>query len=154
MVTGPTCHFGVVPLASTDQVGKELNWRSFGHGFKLRGHRGDGAFLHGDVAVRAMLGSEFGEKQAEELVDLGDGGHGRLAPPAGDPLLDGDTRGKPLDEIHIGLLELLDELPGVRRHAVEEAALSLRKEDVEGKGRFAAATQSGDDNHLVARDVD
>ena len=106
------------------------------------------------MAIGAVLDSELGEKQAEELVDLGDGGDGRLAPSARDPLLDGDTRRKPLDEIHIGLLELIDELPGIWGHTVEEAALSLGEKDVKGQCRFTAPAQTGNDDHLVPRDID
>ena len=38
MVTRPACHLGVVSLASTDQVGKELDGGIHRHGLKLRGH--------------------------------------------------------------------------------------------------------------------
>jgi hypothetical protein len=60
--------------------------------------------------------------------------------------------GRPVIRSTSGFLELLDELPRVRRHAVEEPPLAFGKEDIEGEGRFAGAAEAGDDDHLVARD--
>ena len=88
------------------------------------------------------------------MVDLGDGGDGGFAAAACDALLDGDAGREAFDRVHIGLFELIDELAGVGRHAVEEAALAFGEEDVEGQGRFARAAEAGDDDHAVARDVD
>ena len=59
-----------------------------------------------------------------------------------------------VDVVDVRFLHLLDELPGVGRHAVEEAALAFGEEDVEGEGRLAGAAEAGDDDELVAGDVE
>ncbi len=85
------------------------------------------------------------------MINLRDGGDGRFSAAARDALLDGDGGRQAGDQIHVGLFELLDELPRVRRHAVEEPALAFGEEDIERERRFARAAEAGDDDHLVAR---
>ena len=101
-----------------------------------------------------MLGAEFGVEQADEVIDFGDGGDGGFAAAAGDALLDGDGGGQAGDVVDFGFFHLLGELPGVGGHGVEEAALAFGEEDVEGEGGFAGAGEAGDDDELVARDVE
>ncbi len=121
----------------------------------LHGH-GDGRkrlAFHRDVAVRAMLCAELGKQQAEKMINLRHRRHGGFAAAAGHPLLDGHAGRQALDRIHIGLLQLLDELPRIRRHAVEKATLPLGKKDVEGEGGFARAAQARHHHHLFPRDL-
>ena len=96
----------------------------------------------------------FGKEQPQEVIDLGDRGDGALPAAARDPLLDGDRRRHAGDQVHIGLLHLLDEGARIDGHAVEEAPLAFGKDEVEGERRFARAAQAGDDDELVARDVE
>src|SRR4051794_22190999 len=86
------------------------------------------------------------------MVNLSDCGDGRLAAAAGHALFNGNARWNALDQIDVRFFELLDELPGIGRHAVEKTPLSLGEKDVEGEGRFSRAAQASDDDHLVARD--
>src|ERR1017187_7803867 len=88
------------------------------------------------------------------MVNLRDRCDGRFATPARHALLNCDTRRQSGDKIDIGFFELLDKLPGVRRHTVEESALPLREKNVEGQRRFSRSAQSSDNDHLVARNVD
>ena len=154
LLRSPASLVGVVTLPPSHKVGVDLHVRLPGHGGHLVGDGGEGAFANRDTAVRAVLGAELREKKAEELVNLGDRGHGGLASAPRDPLLDCHAGRESLDGVDVGLLELLDELPRVRGHAVEEASLALRKEDVEGQRRLSASAESGDDRHAVAGDID
>ena len=86
------------------------------------------------------------------MIDFGDGGDGRFAAAACDALLDGDRGWQALDQVHIRLFQLLNELPRIGRHAVEETALAFREKEVERDRRFAGAAQAGDDDQFVARD--
>ena len=63
-------------------------------------------------------------------------------------------RRQPGDQVHVRLFQLLDELPRIGRHAVEKTALAFREEHIESERRFARAAQTGDDDHLVARDLE
>ena len=71
---------------------------------------------------------------------------------AGTALLDGDGRREALDEIHLRLLHLIEELAGVGGEALDVFALALGVDRVERERRLAAAAQAGDDHQLVARD--
>ena len=69
-------------------------------------------------------------------------------------LLDRDRRRQPLDQVDVRLLHLLEELPRVGGQRLDVAALAFGVDRVEGERRLARARQAGDDDQLVARDVD
>ena len=69
-------------------------------------------------------------------------------------LLDRDRRAQTLDHIHIGLVHELQELARVGREALHVAALSFGIQGIEGQTRLARTTQAGDDDELVARNVE
>ena len=56
--------------------------------------------------------------------------------------------------VAVGLLHLLEELPGVGRERLDVAPLPLGVERVEGERRLARAGEAGDDDEPLARDVD
>lgn len=89
------------------------------------------------LAVRAIGGSDTGEEQADEMMDLGHGGHGALAAAARIALLDADGGRNSSDQIHIRPGELLDELPGIGAHGIEKPALAFGEQQVEGERAFA-----------------
>src|SRR5258708_18599153 len=78
----------------------------------------------------------------------------RLPSAACNPLLDRHARRQPAYQIDIRLFKLLDELPRIRRHAVEKTSLSLREQDIKCERGFAGATQTGNDYHLLPRNFD
>ena len=107
-----------------------------------------------DLALRAVLRAEAREEQAQEVVDLGQGGDGALAAAAAGALLDGHGRRNARDRVDVGPRGGLHELPGVGVERLEVAPLALGEEDVEGHGALAAAADAGDDGEAVARDRD
>ena len=108
------------------------------------------------AAARAVGRADPGEEQAEEVVDLGDGAHGRARVGRDGLLVDGDGRRDALDGLDLGLLHLVDELAGVGREALDIAALALGEDGVEGEGRLPGAGRAGDHDQLVPgeRNVD
>ena len=105
------------------------------------------------AGVRAMRLADVRVKQAQVIVNFRGGGDDGARAAAGTALLDGDGRRQALDEIHVRLLHLVEELPGVGGKALDVFALALGVNGVERERRFAAAAQAGDDHQLVARDV-
>ncbi len=73
---------------------------------------------------------------------------------AGGPLLDGDGRRQPLDGFHLRLVHLADELPGVRGKRFHISALALGIDRIESQGGFPGTADPGDDDQLVAGDVE
>lgn len=151
---GPGGDFGVVAFSSANEWGEDLDFAVLEEfvGTFLGGC--DGAGGDGDFAFRTMLGAEFCEEESEEVVGFGDGSNGGFTAASGHALLDCDRGGESVDVVDIGFFELLCELSGVGRHAVEEASLAFGEEDVESEGGFSGATESGDDDHFFARDFD
>ena len=112
--------------------------------------------LRGDLAAAevAVRHADVGEQQPQVVVDLGDGADRRARVRAGRLLLDRDGRRQAVDEVDVRLLHLLEELAGVGRQRLDVAALSFGVDRVEGERRLARPRQAGDDDQLVAREVD
>ena len=62
--------------------------------------------------------------------------------------------GNAFNQIDVRFLELLDELPRIGRHAVEKTALPFREQDVERDASIFPNRSAGDDDHLVARNIE
>ena len=69
-------------------------------------------------------------------------------------LLDRNGRRQALDQVHVGLVHQLQELPRVGGQALHVAALAFGIQRVKGQARLARAAQSGDDHQLVARNIE
>ena len=139
------------PLRAFTSGASTLSTPRFAARFDLLHDRGEALLFDRQIAVGAELRAGLCEEQAQEMINFRHRRDGRFPAAARDALLDRDARRHAFDEIDVRLLELLDELPRIRRHAVEESALPFGKENVERDGRFPRAAQAGDDHHLVAR---
>ena len=106
------------------------------------------------AGFRAMRLADVRVEQAQVIVNLGRGRDDRARIGAGTALLDGDGRRKSFDVIHVRLLHLVEELPGVSRERFDIFALAFGVNRVEGERRFARTAQAGDDHQLVARDFE
>ena len=105
-------------------------------------------------ADRAVGDAGAGEEQAQVVVDLGHRADGGARVVRGALLVDGDGRGEAFDVIHIRLVHLPEELAGVGRERLDVAALAFGEDGIEGQRGFARTGQPGDDDKLVARDLD
>ena len=128
----------------------------------LRGRkRRDGVhdFLHG-LAAQTLSGggtarmAHAREQQAQVVVDLRDGAHGRTRVVARAFLVDGNRGRKAFDQIDIGLLHHAQELPGIGGQRLHVPPLSFRVDGVEGERRLSRTRKPGDDDELVLGDVD
>ena len=106
------------------------------------------------AAVPAVHDADARPEQAQVVVDLGDRADRRARVVRRRLLLDRDRRRQPLDRVDVGLAHLLEELARVGRQRLDVAALPLGVDRVEGERRLPRARQPGDDDQLVARDLD
>ena len=141
-------------LARFHQRREDLERAAFRCGFHLFHDRGEALLLDRQIALRAKLRARFRKEQPEKMINFRDRRDGGFPAAARDALLDRHARRDAFDEIDVRLLQLLDELPRIGRHAVEETALPFGKKNVEREGRFPRAAQAGDDDHLVARNIE
>ena len=91
-----------------------------------------------------------GIKQAEEVVDFGDGAHRGAGIAAHRLLLDGDHGAQAFHLVDVGTFQDADELAGVGRQGIHVAALPFGADRIESQRRLAAARQAGDDHQAVA----
>jgi hypothetical protein len=101
-----------------------------------------------------VRGADVRKEEAQIVVDLGDGPDRGPRIRAGRLLLDRDGRRQALDQVDVGLLHLLQELARVGGQRLDITALPLGIDRVEGERRLAGSRQAGDDDQLIARQVD
>ncbi len=104
---------------------------------------------NGRAAVRAVGRADPGVEQAQEVVDLRRRGHRGARAGARHLLLDGDCGRQAQDEVAVRARDLLQELAGVRRQALDVATLAFGVERVKRERRLAAAADAGDDDQGV-----
>ena len=93
-------------------------------------------------------------KQAEEVVDFGDGTYCGARIFVRSLLLDADDGRKSGDFIDIGTFEIVEEVARVGRKGFDVAALPLGIKGVESQRRLSAAAQPRDYRHGVAGEGD
>ena len=144
----------IFALAAAHDGGEQQEAGAFGQRHDPVDHLADR--LGGDRKTRGgRIGhADARPEQAHIIVDLGDGGDGRARVAAGGLLLDRDGGRQALDMVDVGLLHQLEELAGIGRQALDIAALALGIDGVEGEARLARAGQAGDDDQLLAREID
>ena len=144
----------VFPLAAPDHGGQHLEAGAFLEAGDLVDDLLGGLAGHFPAAFRAVGLSDPGVEQAQVVVDLRDGAHRGSGVAAGGLLVDGDGRRQAFDEIHIGLVHLAEELPGVGRQALHVTALALGVDGVERQAGLARSGQPGEHDQPIAGKLD
>ena len=145
---------GVLALAAPHHRGQDLEPRALGELEHPVDDLLGGLARHGPPADRAVGVADAGVEQAQVVVDLGDGPHRRAGVAGGRLLVDGDGRRETLDEVHVGLVHLAQELTGVGRERLDVAALALGVDGVEGEGGLPRPRQPGEDDQPVPGQVE
>src|SRR5216117_3302919 len=83
------------------------------------------------------------------IVDFSGGRDCRSWIGAGAALLDGNGRRQSLDEIHVWLFHLIEELPRISGETLDIPTLPLGIKSVESQRGFPRATETGDDDQLL-----
>ena len=98
--------------------------------------------------------AQAGHQQPQVIVNFGDRGHraARIRLPG--TLIDRYRRLQALDQIDIGPLHLVQKLPRVDRKAFDVLPLPFGENRIEGQRAFARAAGAGNDDQLVARQID
>src|SRR5690606_32152418 len=101
-----------------------------------------------NVVLRTIEGPELGEGEPQKVRDLGDCRDRRSSTDAGRPLLKGNRGRHAVDGVDIRARQGRQEASRIRRESLEEAALPLREDDVEGEGALARAARAGNRREL------
>ena len=109
--------------------------------------------LHRRAVVHAVLQAQLHPQQAQEVPDLGGGGHGALAAAAAQPLFDGHRGRYAVNRVHLGPPGRLHDAAGVGVQAFQIAPLPFVEQDVEGQRALARTADAGDHVELAARNV-
>ena len=154
MFDRPLRDLGMVAFFPADEGGEDFDRAFLQFGADRVFDGGNGLLFHGHLAIGAIDGTQLRVEESDEIPEFGDGGDGGFAAALRDALLDGYGGRQALEAVDFGFLKLLRELARVGGHGVEETALAFGEKDVEGEGGFPGTGQAGDDDELVARDID
>ena len=152
-LSGPVDDLGVLALAAPDHRRQDLEAGPFGQAHDLVHHLVHA--LAGDLpaAVRAVGDADPGVEKTEVVVDLRHRAHRGTGVAVGGFLVYGNGRGEAVDLLHVGLLHLAQELPGVGGQGLHVAPLALRVDGVEGQGGLSAARKARQHHQLVPGDL-
>jgi hypothetical protein len=117
-------------------------------------HLRDALCLKRNFVVRAIGCADPREQQTQVVVNLRDGADRGARIVRRGLLFDRNGRRQTFNQVDVRFLHQLQELPGVRREALDVAPLPFRVERVKGKRRFARARQAGNHDELVTRQVE
>ncbi len=145
----PVKHLLMQALPSSDHRRQQLDSGAFSQFHNLIHHLVHRLPGNDPAALGAMGNADTGVQQAEVVVDLRHRAHRGTGIAVGGLLVYGDGRGQPVDPLHIGLLHLPQELPGVRRKGFHIPALSLGIDGVKRQGGFAGSRHTRQDYELV-----
>ena len=144
----------ICALAASYDRRQHLKAHAFGH-FQDPVDYLLGGLTHEPLArLGIMRDSDARVQQSQVVVDLRDGPDGRARVARRALLVDGDRRRQTLDEVHVGLVHLAQELPRIRRQRLDIAALSLGVDRVERQRALARAGKPGQHDQPVPRQVE
>ena len=106
------------------------------------------------AAGGAVRASGAGVEQPQVVVDLGDRADGRARVLRRGLLVDRHRRRQALDEVHVGLVHLPQELAGVRRQRLDVATLALGEDRVERQRGLAGPGEPREDDQGVPGQVE
>ena len=143
-------HLLVHALLLADDRGEKRQFRAFAKGHELFDDLVDGLARDLPAADRAMGHADAGVEQSQVIVYFRDRPHGGTGVLAGSFLIDGDGGRQAFDGVHVGLVHLAEELPGVGGQALHVAPLPLRVDRIERQRGLSASGKPCDHDHLVA----
>ena len=142
------------PLRSRTTGASSEDFRVFRQRQRRVDHLRHALRLQRHLVVRTIWGADAREQQPQVIVDLGDRADGRARVVRGGLLLDRDRRRQALDQVDVGLLHQLQELPRVGRQRLDVAALAFGVQRVERERGLAGTGETGDHDQPLARQVE
>ena len=134
-------------------------WRQ-NHDARVLGHREhrvdhlrDGLGLQGHTMLWAMRCPRSGKQQAQIIVNFCHGAHRGAWVVAGGFLLNRDRWRQAFNQVHIGLVHPLEELPCIGGQTLHIAALAFGIQGIKCEAGFARARQTRDHHQLVPGQV-
>ena len=147
-------HLGVLALFPPDHRGHHLNAGPLRQGEDLVDDLVDGLLADLFAAFRAVGCARPGPQQAEIVVNFRDGTHRGTGVLAGGLLVNGNSGAEALDIVHVRLVHLSQEHPGIGGQTLHIPPLTLGVNGVKRQGGFSAAGYAGHHHQLVPGDGD
>jgi len=147
-------HLGVLALLAPDHRRHHLDTGALRQGKDLVNDLVDGLLADLLAALGAVGRAHPGPEEPQVVVDLRHRAHGGAGVFAGGLLVNGDGGGKSLDIVHIRLVHLAQEHPGVGGETLHIPPLAFGVDGIEGQGALAGAGEARHHHQLVPGDGD
>ena len=145
---------GVLALLAPDDGGHHLDAGALRQGEDLVDDLVDGLLFDLLAALGAVGSAHPGPEKPEIVVDLRHRAHSGPGVLAGGFLVNGDGGAQALDIVHIGLVHLAQEHPGVGAQGLHIPPLALGVNRIKGQGALAGAGEARHHHQLVPGDGD
>src|ERR1041385_4499721 len=109
--------------------------------------------FHRDVTIRTKLRAQPRKQQPDKMIYLRDRRDRAFAAATARPLLDADRRRNTRNEIYVWPRKLLDELPRINIHRIQESALPFGKQKIKRQRALPRTADPGHNNEATARNV-
>ena len=145
--------FDVFPFSGPHNRRENENFCFPGQGKDLVDNLVDRLLPDFPAANGAVRNADARVKQTEVIVNFGHGANGGTRVFRRCFLVDGNGGRQPVDVVHIGLVDLAEELAGIGGERLHVAPLALRVNGVKRKRRFSGAGKSRKNNQLIPRQL-
>ncbi len=141
----------VLTLLTPDHRGQHAKPRASGQAHDAANDLFAGLSRDRTIALGAVTLSHAGVEHSQVIVNLRDRAHGRPRITPGGFLRNGDGGAEPLDQVHLGLWHLAEELPSEAAETFHVAALTFGIDGVESQRAFPRSRNASQANQLVPR---
>ena len=146
-------YLGVLTLFAADHRSQQLEPGTLRQSQNLIHDLIDGLPPNFLAALGAVGRAHSGPEQAQIVIDLRHGTHGGTGVLGGGLLIDGNGGGKAVDLIHIGLVHLSEEHPGVGAEALHIPPLAFGIDGIKRQRGLAGAGKSRQHHQFIPRDL-
>ena len=152
-LSGLLQHLYVLPLAPSHHRGQKLDPGALRQGHNLVYHLVYGLFANLLAAFGTVGNPHPGVKKPHIIINLRHRPHRRARVAVGGFLVNGNSRGQPLDALHIRLLHLPQKLPGIGRQRLHISPLPLGVDGIEGQGGLARTRKARQHHQFISGDI-
>ena len=143
----------MLALASPDHRRQQLDFCSLRQIHNLVYHLIHRLFADFLAALGTMGNADSGIEKSHVIVNLRYCPYGRPGVPVSGFLIDRNSRGQPLDALHIRFLHLSQKLSRIGGQGFHIPPLSLRVNGIKGQGRLARPGKAGQNHQLISGNI-
>ena len=149
----PFKHFGMLALTPADHRSQQLNSGTFRHLHNLIHHLVNTLFMNLLTTIRAMRNTDSCIEKPEIIINFCHSSNCGTRISIGRLLINGNSRRKSLDFLHVRFLHLSQKHPCIRGQRFHIPPLALCVYGIECQGTLAGTRQSGEYHQFISGNI-